>query len=498
MKLLVSRSENQNTTAFRPSVVYFSFFILAFFALPFSGLKIPFVNPESVFAQYNSYPSYPDYPGYPDYPSYPDYPPAYEGYGYPDYPDYDDYPFYDFYPEYPDYPDYPSYPSYATNTPTATPTSTPIPCTPLGAITANSPQSTIASSTPTFSWSLPSGSGPIQYRVEMTTNSAIPWTWYWYSPNITDVTSMAYPTNQWTLTAGAPVAPQTGLTSGTTYYWRVRADNGCNDGFGNTFVTSMDNPPGSSNASGGSGTPGNGDPQVFSYIANPAWLDTNNGNVGSQGPISELIAAPVGHNAKYLIISTNNVSNFTSENNTTIQNYDLNIPGAKSYDDFCRLVNCTAKPTVANNVIPAASGIYFHGAANDYIWGITSSPTVNGPVVIFIDGNLTINQNLDTQGTGAVMFIVKGNVSIHRDTRIVEALFVMDGTFYSCVNGPCNQTLTVTGGAIAHTGFSLTRDLGSASNTTTPAETFNYNPLYLTSFASLIGVPANTWVEVNP
>ncbi|HEY5601018.1 MAG TPA: hypothetical protein VIK81_02920, partial [Patescibacteria group bacterium] len=377
-----------------------------------------------------------------------------------------------------------------------TPTPTPSPCTPLGAFRASSPEGTTTSSTPSFSWTSPPGDGPITYRIEMTTNDSRPWTWYWYAPTPeTSLNSIPYP-SAWTAAGvGAPTPPDSGLTTGTTYYWRVRATSSC--GLGSVSTTMDWSPSSGGNANGGSGNPGNGDPQVFSYITSPAWLDTTVGNIGSQGPIQELSPAPVGYNARYLVFAKNFISNFTSESGALIANYDLTVPGPKTYEDFCKLLSCTTKPIVANETIPS-SGVYFHGVANDYVWGITSTPTVNGPVIIFVDGNLRINQNLDTIGSGAVMFIVKGNIDIHGSAQTVDSFLITNQMLNSCYSGICNQKLTVNGGFVAHNGLNLTRDLGAGVNDVTPAELINYNPYYLAVFAPIIGSPNTTWQEVQP
>ncbi|MDO8498605.1 MAG: hypothetical protein Q7S44_02365 [bacterium] len=170
-------------------------------------------------------------------------------------------------------------------------------------------------------------------------------------------------------------------------------------------------------------------------------------------------------------------------------------PGNLTIDTKCLFLN--------NNDQPACSG---------------DKTTNNGTVIIFVDGDLTINGNITYGGavdaslnntkTYGTIFIVKGNIYVATTVTELDAVFITAGpTSQFCdaaSSSPC-PTSVVSASALIINGAVIAlnpsyppqfmRTLG-AINGTTPAETVKYQPKYLVNFKDILGRNLSIWNEV--
>ena len=164
----------------------------------------------------------------------------------------------------------------------------------------------------------------------------------------------------------------------------------------------------------------------------------------------------------------------------------------------------------------AYNGYYWYvydGTANGGIpLTITTPSAVLGPrkVILIVKGaNLSIKGNIKlTKGSGFFLAVAGENTAGSYGDIIVdpgvggggsanlEGIYVADGTFSSGTGG--TSQLWVRGTVAAYEGINLQRDLGSATNTTTPAEYFEYAPDQELLFPVDLAYSLTTWREVAP
>lgn len=195
-------------------------------------------------------------------------------------------------------------------------------------------------------------------------------------------------------------------------------------------------------------------------------------------------------------------------------NYFINsIPGDA-------VINPVSSSSVAGSFFAsggtAYNGYYWYvydGTANEGIpLTITTPSAVLGPrkVILIVKGaNLSIKGNIKlTKGSGFFLAVAGKNTAGNYGDIIVdpgvggggsanlEGIYVADGTFSSGTGG--TSQLWVRGTVAAYKGINLQRDLGSATNTTTPAEYFEYAPDQELLFPVDLAYSLTTWREVAP
>lgn len=121
--------------------------------------------------------------------------------------------------------------------------------------------------------------------------------------------------------------------------------------------------------------------------------------------------------------------------------------------------------------------------------------------VIFVNGNLDINNDITVTPGGFLAFIVKGDVTIDPEVTDLQGLYVIDGSFVTetkYVEGVTDDEQLVTGGSIVAWGsLSLSRSLGAA-NSSLPAEKFVYRSDLLTNMPDTMKTFVMQWNEVVP
>lgn len=130
-------------------------------------------------------------------------------------------------------------------------------------------------------------------------------------------------------------------------------------------------------------------------------------------------------------------------------------------------------------------------------------------ITFLVNGNLTIGGKINITGTGFVAFIVNGNITVLSSVGgavgsgnpaiAIEGFYVTSptGTFATGTSGVGTEQLVGKGTFVAGN-FVLQRDLGDASNVTTPAELFIYNPQLLIVMPEAMKDVPVAWQEVAP
>lgn len=122
-------------------------------------------------------------------------------------------------------------------------------------------------------------------------------------------------------------------------------------------------------------------------------------------------------------------------------------------------------------------------------------------LVIFVNGNLRINQNITVAEGGFLAFMVNGNVTVDPSVTDIQGLYVIDGQFTTesqyVQSVSSDIQLNVEGSVVAWGGVSLARDM-SLGNSLTPAEKFSYRPDFLINMPTKMKTFALRWQEVAP
>lgn len=269
-------------------------------------------------------------------------------------------------------------------------------------------------------------------------------------------------------------------------------------------------------------------------IGNPnAWIMTNGNNVSAAGgfpnsvvqDIDPLILAaisPTIGNASYLatyVAITGNDDmppDRQSEHDTYVTDYADGqlfpppVSGQTQWYEFMydlvssqAVVTNTGLASISGNFsgggaynVPVSSTRFFRHTGN---LTVQSNSTCNIKAIIFVQGNLTVNPDLNRTTGNGCMFVVNGNITIGNGTYKsaglpvtasslydrVNAAFVTDGAFNTLLDWPgagqLADALFLKGSITANT-VSFKRDLGKASNYAQPAEAFEYDPFFITTF----------------
>lgn len=143
----------------------------------------------------------------------------------------------------------------------------------------------------------------------------------------------------------------------------------------------------------------------------------------------------------------------------------------------------------------------------DPAWTVASGESI----VIFVDGDLAINNFIDVAPGGFLAFIVRGNITVsatvtrsnfQSNEGIVEGVFVTNGVFRVAGNASGGDRKFVGEGIfVAHQGFDLQRDyddnaLQSGYNGIAPTELFIYRPDFMINLPARMKRPLYEWQEV--
>ncbi len=154
---------------------------------------------------------------------------------------------------------------------------------------------------------------------------------------------------------------------------------------------------------------------------------------------------------------------------------------------------------VENHVFPTSNGIYQFSTdvllseitnLNDYEISAIST-------IILINGDFTIDRNINSIGNNHTIFIVKKNVLVDPNVTNINGFYIIEGIFDSDPNTISINQLLVNGSVIAIEGINFNRFVSDE----TPGEKFVWRSEYLLDqslMTLLLGKKYNhTWQEIS-
>jgi hypothetical protein len=232
-----------------------------------------------------------------------------------------------------------------------------------------------------------------------------------------------------------------------------------------------------------------------------AWMKSTGGDVYSVGPIN-MQAGATQTSASDIVQTAGSITNFNSVNNWYMPNYTVASDfDTLDYIHFYPKVSSQAQQ-LPGGKIPGINGYYHYNGdltITSTLMPAAVSNVKNVAVVLFINGDLSINTNINLDPSTVIMFVPLGDISIDKSVTSISGIYVSDGEIDTAYNGNTTPQLTVNGMMYSLNGFNLSRSLSNQDNNTMPAELFNFMPSYLMNrnFMSLIsGTAKYTWKEL--
>jgi hypothetical protein len=200
-----------------------------------------------------------------------------------------------------------------------------------------------------------------------------------------------------------------------------------------------------------------------------------------------------GDNSDGLVEASGNLIDFfTSSKNFELKNAPVII--GKNYNYFW---NLTGSKTALNTALVASTGVYYKNS--NFTVSSSALPnayrTSNFSQVVFINGDLTINADIDTTTQTAVLFIVSGDVNVAKNVKLIEAGIFAEDDFFTAYNiseGEASDTLVMRGIYKADK-FVFQRTLQGTNNNDVPSEDIIYEPKFLLQMKQFFGNYSIKW-----
>jgi len=177
---------------------------------------------------------------------------------------------------------------------------------------------------------------------------------------------------------------------------------------------------------------------------------------------------------------------------------EISSPDDYSYDKLFEDVEETKMEISSSDSLVSSSGIYY--IDNDYeitdekIPPDYSSDTFNQ--IVFIDGDLTISEDININENSAILFIVSGNVEVDYLVKNIESAIFTDGninTAYNVEEGEECEALNLKGIYVANK-FNFQRTLRGTQNEWYPSENIIYEPKYILKINDIVGSNKVKWI----
>jgi hypothetical protein len=207
-----------------------------------------------------------------------------------------------------------------------------------------------------------------------------------------------------------------------------------------------------------------------------------------------------------------------SENDNTDWNANTSISSSYAYYNYTYFRNLVPSDVEDNPLAKiendSISGDYFQSGgvnAEGYAWYIADgaltlrdaslSMPSGRKVILFVNGDFTINQDINLPADGKTFFmaIVNGNTNIDPSVTNLDGIYFANGGINTGTK-PIKDTdskLNVRGSVVAIDGLSLDRNLPNNLDAT-PAEYFEYDPALFMLIPYRFGNRIMNWKEVPP
>ena len=241
------------------------------------------------------------------------------------------------------------------------------------------------------------------------------------------------------------------------------------------------------------------------------WWQTKGGNIYSSGTITSSIpecAVPDylsldGDGGSPGVVFWNSGDLELSEGLVSSTDWQAKSSGQISGQNYTYLLNRFQVDTSAdtfNGEMPSDSGTYYSSTAKD----LTGSfPTPAGKkIIIFVNGNVTVKDNIVVDSDGFFALIAKGNISFSGSNpnvvRNAQGFFLADGTIEILPTTGNNRNFEGQGSFVGLTGISLDRNLGLVKQNCAPAEIFIERPDFYINAPSEFQITTTFFREVAP
>lgn len=239
-----------------------------------------------------------------------------------------------------------------------------------------------------------------------------------------------------------------------------------------------------------------GNEDTKDFCINGPWINfSGQGTIRSNSHIDMMTEAP-DHNTDGLIeIANTTLDFFTSSNDWEVKGVGINE--AKTYQDFWDEAR-QSKTTLSSMELPTSNGIYSY--TGDFRINATSIPgsygTEDFDTVIFVDGDLYIDQDVQLADSSTALFIVTGNVNISKLTNTIGGIaFFANGEVFTAYDGEDGDeigTLYLSGLYHANK-YTFQRTLQGTNNNKFPSEDVTYEPKYLVAMRDFFGSRTVSW-----
>lgn len=230
------------------------------------------------------------------------------------------------------------------------------------------------------------------------------------------------------------------------------------------------------------------------FCINGPWIELRGEGVVRANANIDMLSEGQSDNTDGLIESGGTrVDFFTSTEDWIVK--ESPTPTNYDYDAYYSLAK--NKTHITDDMLRANTGTYrlsgdFTIDTGAIPTGYTSS-TFNQ--VVFVDGDLTISNNVDISASSTALFIVKGDVNIDKTVETVGIAIFADGdinTAYNVAEGDATPTLNFKG-VYSTNKFISQRTLQGTNNSSTPSESFTYEPKYLIQQKDFFGKYSVYW-----
>lgn len=242
-----------------------------------------------------------------------------------------------------------------------------------------------------------------------------------------------------------------------------------------------------------------GNTSTKDYCINGPWVRIRGEAIVRSNHDIDMVAEPEGDNTDGLISIGGSTSNFfTSTRNWEVMGEPP--PSSHTYAEYWNMVT-SSKTDITGGDLVSADGVYY--TTGNYTIDNQAIPndfnTTTLSQIVFIDGDLTIDVNVNISDTAAVMFIVSGNVNIDQGVDLLEAAIIADGdifTAYNAAEGAHTKTLEWYG-LLQGDRIYFQRTLQGTNNEDTPAEDIVYEAKYLVKLRDFFGKNTVSWRSVR-
>lgn len=214
------------------------------------------------------------------------------------------------------------------------------------------------------------------------------------------------------------------------------------------------------------------------FCINGPWINfLGAGFVGANASIDMLAEASGDNTDSVIEAAGTNIDFFTSSRDWKAPN--LTARTFKTYEDYDSSV--TNKTSISD--LPATSGVYKIDGDFEFSASTVSSQynTASFTQIVFVDGDLTIAQDVNIQNATAALFIVSGNVYIDQLVTTIKAAIITNGTLETAYNITEDEPVEplIAQGIFRANSFIFQRTLQGTNNNNTPAEEYTFDPKYI-------------------